>query len=1097
MTDFFVGLHRHSSASKLDGYGLPEQIAERLQELNQPYCGITDHGTLTGLFPLMKAFAARNIRGVPGVEYYHCADMKQRGKEKSSKKDRGSITNEIAHLTILAKNQIGYQNLLKMYARSFEAHYYKPRIDWDCVIQHQEGLIVLTGCVGGMLSRTINRGEDDLAFRWCEYLKEHIENFYVEIIPCPGLVPSHTSCRTLWRIAEELHLPTVFTDDAHFPRPEDHEVEDALICISLGNKKKDTDRKLRIPAYHYHCSGEEILQRAREVLPAVPEVDLIAAARRSVEIAESCDVELPRGRGPLFQVPAGLTALDLLKQWVEEGKEYRRSLDLLPPLDSNEWRHYEDRVAYELDIVRHHAFANYFLLVADIVRWANKNKYWCIARGSCGGSLLCWYLSITQINPIRFKLPVERFIDKSRSDMPDIDLDFDARYRDKCFEYLEEKYGKEHCAQIAALSTFRARQSIKDVCEVYDIPEWVGQSLVRMLPELDNEGGIKDKGQLAALFHQSPGAQQLLNQWPALKIAAELEGQIRVGSVHAAGFLVDQEPLENIVGVEAIPGKPRVIACDMNFAAQQGFLKIDALSVEMMSGVAEILDTLGHDFDWLYRLPLDDAPTYEMLSRGRNMGVFQLKGHSTGKLLLQLQPSHINDLVALAALGRPGPLQSGGAAEYIERKHGRTVMPAYHAKVMDILGETYGVVIYQEQVMGLMRVAGFDWPIVHKVRKLISKSGGAAAVDQFHSAYTLGMRQGGVAAGEAEHLWEQCKRAGGYVFNKAHGAMYALHAYWTAYLKCHHPAIFACIMANHEQKEAFQRQILREFRQQGGTLVLLDPNRSEQKFSSPEPNTILGGFQTLKGVGPGHAEKIIAKRPYRDWTHFLLNCPSSLAYDLQAAGVHTGEVDLDSALVIAPWFVNVKYLPIEKAAVQRFRVPPIRDIHHDMDGTKGSRLARIVGRVTDVQLSTTKKQGKPGVTTGVNERLLVTITDETGSIDVWFSGWKWQAIQRGRNPLRGPTDGIGNSVYAVAVISDDGTRLFGEDIVCFRESKGMVHARTRAALKAEQQKQRADDQQRCDLFALEENPQHPIATTAGKYPGRALARLEDQLRNIE
>src|SRR5579872_2138684 len=512
----YAALHSHSMYSRLDGAGDTDQIADRLVELGQQHSALTDHGTLFGIWPFFQSLKARGLQPIAGCEFYHRENMHQRGKEKGTKQQRGAASVEIAHLTVLAQNQMGYQNLLKLYQKSFtQGFYYKPSLDWKAVVEHQEALIVLSGCVGGMVSRLINKDQADLAFQWCDYLRNHIENWFIEIVPCPGLPISYAACRTLWKIAEELKLPTVLTDDAHFPRPEDHECEDAMLCISMGNKKKDEQRKLRIPAYHYRCSGEEILQRAREVLPSVPEADLIAAARRSVEIAESCDVELPRGRGPLFQVPEGLTAFDLLKQWVEEGKAYRRSLGLLPPLASDEWREYEERTEYELDIIRHHAFSNYFLLVADIVRWANKNKYWCIARGSCGGSLLCWYLSITQINPIQFKLPVERFIDKSRSDMPDIDLDFDARYRDECFAYLEKKYGKEHCAQIASLSTFRARQSIKDVCEVYDIPEWVGQAMVRLLPELDNEGGIKNKGQLAALFQQSEGAQRLLKDWPA------------------------------------------------------------------------------------------------------------------------------------------------------------------------------------------------------------------------------------------------------------------------------------------------------------------------------------------------------------------------------------------------------------------------------------------------------------------------------------------------------------------------------------------------------------------------------------------------------
>lgn len=1085
----------------MDGAVLPEQAADRLFEIGQTAIGCTDHGSVFGLIPMAQALKTRGIKLIPGCEFYHVPSV-QTDKEQGEKKDKQEQVRQgasVPHLTVLAKNDVGYRNLLKIYKQSFQRpyYYYKPRIDWDLLVRHQEGLIVLSGCVGGVISKAICSGREDRAYEWCRKYKEQIENFYIEILPCPGLhdmahenpekrVSSYVASKYLWNMAKELHLPVVLTDDGHFARPHDYELQDTLFCI--GQRRKMDEDRHRIPEYHYYCTGEDILQRAREVLPFAEEQELFAAAVRTVEIADTCEVELPRGKGPLFPISEyrqkeGWTPFELLRLWINQGKKYRESLGLLPPVGSKERKKYQEREAYELSIIQHHDFSNYFLLVADIVKWAKNIEFetseidaqtgkrrwqkgiWCVARGSCGGSLLCWYLSVTQLDPIKFNLPVERFIDKTRNDMPDIDLDFDARYRDCCFQYLEEKYGKEHCAQIAALSTFRPRQAIRDVCDVYKIPEEDGRAIIRHLPELDNEGGIKDKGQLKRLFQEVEAIQPLLKKYPELKIAAEAENHVRAQTIHAAGFVVDQQVLEEVVGVEEIEKKPRVIACDMNFAAQQGFLKIDALSVEMMAAVAEILATIGKDFDWLYQLPLDDAPTYEMLSQGRNMGVFQLKGHSTGKLLLQLQPSHINDLVALAALGRPGPLQSGGAQEYIERKHGRMAMPEYHKRVMEVLGDTYGVVIYQEQVMGLMRVAGFDWPDVHKIRKLISKSGGAAAVETFHPAYLAGMKKAGVPVKEAEHLWEQCKKAGGYAFNRAHGAAYAMHGYWTAYLKCHYPGTFACIMAKHEKKEAFQRQILRDFQQQGGKLILLDPNQSERKFSSPDPNTILGGFETIKGVGPNHAEQLVKGQPYRDWTDFFLRAPKALAHDLQQAGIHKGEIDLDSALVIAPWFVEVAYLPLEEAIFHRKQCHTIREVQQRME-SGGDRVARLVGRITDLQLSAGKKQSG-----GVSERLLVTITDPTGSVDVWFSGWKWEEIKKGRDPLRGPTEGLGNSVYCVAVISDDRTRLFGEDLICFRESKGLVHEQTRKAIKAAQQGE--DEEKVQKRLELSENPRHP------------------------
>lgn len=400
--------------------------------------------------------------------------------------------------------------------------------------------------------------------------------------------------------------------------------------------------------------------------------------------------------------------------------------------------------------------------------------------------------------------------------------------------------------------------------------------------------------------------------------------------------------------------------------------------------------------------------------------------------------------------------------------------------------------------MSLMRVAGFDWADVHKVRKLVSKSGGTAALEKYHIPYLDGMKAAGITNDEAEHLWVQCQKAGNYSFNQAHGAAYALHAYWTAYLKCHYSSVFSCMMANHENKEHFQRQILRDFQDQGGKLILLDPNRSQRKFSSPEANVILGGFETIKGVGPGHTEKILssrAQRPYRDWMDFLTRCPTSLSQDLQAAGAHTEKIDLDSALVIAPWFADVHYLPIEYAAAKQRNAQPIQAIHAQMEMKTGQRAVRIVGRVTSLQLSTTKKQGKPGITSGLNERLLVTITDETGSIDVWFSGWKWQEIQRGRKPLRGPTEGIGNSVYVLAVISSDWSRLFGEEMICFRESKGIVHALTCASLRKEQKKLAKQKQAGHDLFTSMENTQAP-PENQDRPSIKALAHLEAQLRSL-
>jgi DNA polymerase III subunit alpha len=1043
----FVGLHRHGMYSLLDGLGSPEQIVTRLKAINQCACATTEHGSAFSHIHFGTVMRAAGLRPLYGVEFYHCNNMHERGEMRSDKKEQGRQTGRLAHLTVLAQSQVGYKNLLKMYKLSYqEGFYYRPRIDWDCVVEHQEGLIVMTGCVGGLISRMIQHSQSEEAHRYCDYLSRRIEQFYVELVPCPGLEKtyhpdgsikspsSYEHCNQLYRIAKDLSLPMVMTDDGHFPDPSKHEAQDAAYCI--GQRKKMHEERYRIAKYHHYCSGEEIMARAREVMPEVPEVDLLSACAETVRIAERCDVELPRSTGPVYNIALavehqpGMTAFDLLVRWVEDGKAYRRSLGLLPPEDSIEWRHYEERLAYELDIIAFHAFSNYFLTVCDIVRWCRAQKYWCIARGSCGGSLACWYLGITQIDPMFFKLPVERFIDKTRKDMPDIDLDIDARYRDRVFTYLEEKYGKEHTAQIAALSTFRPKQAVRDVCDIYGLPQSVGHALINLLPEIENEGGIKAKGLLHQLFRESHAAQALLAAHPELAVAADLEGQIRNQTIHAAGFIVDCNDLSEIVGVVEQPGKARVVACDMNFAAQQGLLKIDALSVEMMAAVSELLDQEGHDHDWLYRLPFDDSEVYRILTEGRNTGLFQFKGQTTGRILKDLKPSNIFDLVALAALGRPGPLQSGGTREYIERKHGRMEMPDYHPKVMEVLGETYGVIVYQEQVMQLMRVAGLDWPDVHKIRKLISKSGGTQALEQYHQPYLEGMKRAGIGKEEANHLWVQCQKAGNYVFVKAHGAQYAVHAYWTAYLKAHYAAAFACVMVNHEKKEPQQRELLREFKADGGTLQLLDPNTSQVKFSSPKPNLILGGFQCLKGVGEIAAKELVAGAPYKNWTDFLLKCPAALARDLQAIGLHDGRIDLDVALAIAPWFVEIVYSPYEEEVFERMRCVTVRSVQEALHGGYAGRVVRMLGRLTDIETAISKTGN------GLAERATLTVTDPTGSLPIWFAAWCWEEIKRGREPLHGPDEGIGNSVLITAKISNDGHRLFGEDCLVMRASRG-------------------------------------------------------------
>lgn len=1047
----YYALHCHSSFSFRDGYGLPEQIADRLIEINQNGSAITDHGNVFAHIPMYHVFKKRGLHLTLGCEFYHCADLREKGGpvRKKDEKQRRAKSN---HITVLARDEIGYRNLLKLsYISNKEGYHYDPRIDWCELADHQEGLVVLSGCLGGRVSQNILAGNSQVARAQLQWARDHIEHFYVEVLPCPDDQNSEHSCVELWKLADELQIPVVITDDAHFPRPEDHRGQEALLCSNYRYKLHDNKtRAYRIAKYHYHHNGEMMLARCQSVLGGVrSDNEIVAAIERSTQIAAECNVELRRCSGPVVTVPEGMTADDQLVRWIDQGKAYRRSLGLLPEESSPEWQVYQDREQYELSILRHHKFQNYFLLVTDIVQWSQSQRIWCIARGSAGGSLLCYYLQIIQIDPIQHKLPVERFIDFSRNDMPDIDIDFDARYRERVFEYIESKYGKEHCAQIAALSRYGAKQAVRDIGDICDLPAQVTQTVKRLLPELDDEGeGIKSTGHLHRLFREHPHAQALLKAYPDLILAAMIEGQIRQHTIHAAGFVVDQEVLTDVIGIVDRPGHARIVSCDKDYASLQGLLKFDALAVNMLTAIAAMLEAMGVWVDWLYRLPLNDKETYQMLCRGANMGVFQMKGHTTGRLLMQLQPTEFADLVALAALGRPGPLQSGGTQDYIDRKHGRKRMPDYHPLIMNVLGDTYGVVIYQEQVMQVATdVGGLSVADAHKIRKLISKSGGSAALEKYHEPYLAGAKERGVWEEEAERVWRMCQEAGDYVFNKAHGAQYAQVGYWSAYLKCHYPTQFSVCCANYEKNAAFRRQLLREFRQQGGHLVLLDPNQSHARFSSPKEGIIVGGFETLHGCGTVQARALESGQPYRDWHDFLRRCPSVVRDALVASQIYKGEVDLDVALAIAPWYVEITYSQFEQEAFERMRCEPIEAVLHRIETRHGSRIATILGRITDIEVGSAKKNSKSVAVPG-NQSVTLSISDPTGSIDIRIAGWKIKEIFATQNPFSGPMNGIGNTVWIQLLISEDYSQVYGERLILVRESKGYLPDSVKRAMES-------------------------------------------------
>ncbi len=1045
----YCGLHRHSSGSLLDGYGRGAQIAERLVELGQKACGITDHGTVLMHAEFSAELIKRGIRPVFGVEYYHVPFLRQAAKRGSRTKEEAEGY-DIAHITVLAKDQVGYRNLLKLSTLSYEKGFYKkPSIDTESLLCHQEGLIVLSGCVIGHISRLINKNELDKAREWLDYFKRSIEHFYVEICPCPSLQISKTACTHLWEMAHELEIPCVVTDDAHFPKPSDYLAQDTLLCANTRTRWRPY-REFQLPEYHFHCSGEEILQRARETLPDVPVADLVRAIEQSVTIAESCTAELPRSTGPIFKIekiPAGMQPIDLLRQWVQEGKAYRRKLGLLPPEDSAEWQTYLQREEYEFGIIAHHKFEGYFLIVSDMVRWANENNCWCIARGSCGGSLLCWYLGITQIDPIRFDLPVERFIDYTRSDLPDIDVDFDAEARDRVFAYLESEYGTEHCAHIAALSSFGARQALNDVGFVHEIPVGDLAVLTALVPEAEEaDEGLHDAQVLRRLYLTSETARTIFKKHRKLLLAIQLEGQFRTSSVHAAGFIVDSKPLTETVGICSRPGKVRCVAVNKDYAAQQGLLKIDVLSSYTMTGIVHCLKVIGKDVHWLYQLPLDDPDTFGILGDGLNQGLFQIQGSAAGRILKDLKPETFDELAAVVALARPGPMQSGSVEHFIQRARGYEGSPVLHPIFQKILDRTHGIILYQEQVMGVAREAGgFDWGKVGKVRKLISKSGGANAVLEYEPEYLAGAKEREIPEEEARQVWQQCLAAGNYLFNAAHGYAYALVAYWTAYLKAHYPSEFTAAMAQCFRGQAAEdkrRLLFRDFQRMGGKVKLLDYDKSQGSFTVLKDGTVLGGFGDIKGWGPEAVRTTLAareRRAFASWSDFYGRTARSLGELVRLTGVHTDRLDTDVLLSIAPWYPAIYLNEIEMAAKAKLKAIPIRSLERAQERMDIESVP-IVGRITAVRVvdmvAQAKKYGGAAPKKGeARYRAVVTVTDDTGSVDVSFSAPKWEEIADRNRIYLEPEEGRGCSVVVDLTFSFDRARIYGENLRIIRKWK--------------------------------------------------------------
>lgn len=855
MNDPFVHLHVHSEYSFLDGYGHPSQFVARAKELGQAAIAITDHGNVSAHKKWYDACKKVGIKPLLGVEAYVVDDSEKRDSRR------------MWHITLLAKNLIGYRNVLAIVTRSWEhGFYYKPRTDWQTLKQYSEGLIATSGCPSGRLGRGIThdhwRGQSVV-----DELKRQaalFNDYYVEVSPWQ-YAEGITVAQEVYAAARKEGLPLVLTMDAHYPNADDAYTQDVMLCIQNNVKFSDPERMKFSQQDFCINSGPEMVAKWEVIhgnrLPLLDEMIL-----NTGKIAESVELEFPRATPLSFQHKGDKT--DLLRQWCEQGMDRRKV---------NDRPAYRERLEYEFGLVKAKHFEDYFLVVADMIVWAKDNGILVgPARGSSCGSLMCYVLRITEIDPILHGLMFERFIDMSRADLPDIDIDFESERRNEVKTYLGMKYGHDRVANLATFGTFKGKLCLQDIGRVFSdkIPWGAVEETKRLIVQrssADSRAGYTVEDTFVN-FEQAAGH---LKKYPELGLAKKLEGQIRQLGIHAAGVVISNEPVGNFASMYVTSKKERVISMDYADATSVGLLKIDILGLTALTAMKRAMTLIKnrHDIDIdLERLRLDDEEVYDNFCRQHLQGIFQFEGESTRQVCRQVQPRTFEDLVAINALSRPGPLHSGGTTSFIERRFGREKVVALHPMLDEIVKPTYGITVYQEQVMQVVRLMGkFDWSGITAVRKMMSKKYGDEAFGAMRDKFVEGATSQGVAKENALAVWANICTFGSWAFNKSHSVAYSVMAYQLMWLKTHYPIEFYASVIACEPVADKQRKLFKEYVGDGEKVLPVCINASELNVSCDGKGLRLG-FDAVVGLGEKVAVKIIANRPYSGNIDFNRRC---------------------------------------------------------------------------------------------------------------------------------------------------------------------------------------------------------------------------------
>src|SRR6202790_1045809 len=849
----FVHLHLHSDYSLLDGACDVEKLVERVHELGMPAVAMTDHGNIFGAVHFVNAAHKVGVKPIVGCELYIC------------KKDDHVITrtppdgDTYNHLLVLAENEEGYRNLVKITSEaSLHGFYYKPRVSKKFLAEHSKGLIGLSGCLKGEVAERLMEEKYESARDAAVFYRDIFgkDNYFLEIQD-QGLEMEHRIHPHLFQLQKELGLPLVATNDSHYLCEDDAHAQDVMLCIQTGKSIQDTNRMKFQGTDFYVKSYDEMFR----VFKDAPDV-----LSRTLAIAERCSTRLEKVSNPFphFDVPAGYTLDSYFEHVTREG--FARRLELLRSLHAqgrvkHSLAEYEQRLARELAIIQQMQFSGYFLIVWDFIRYAKENNIPVgPGRGSAAGSLVSYSMNITDLDPLQHELFFERFLNPERISMPDIDIDFCMNRRGEVIDYVTRKYGRENVAQITTFGTMAAKAAIKDVGRAMDMPYSDVDRIAKMVPTTLNiklDDALKESAALQEAYQKDPQVRQLLDT------ARKLEGLVRNSGVHAAGVVISPRPLIDLVPLHKTKNDEIVTAFDMVAIEKMGLLKMDFLGLTTLTILDDTLKLIAQKGTNLKLddIPLEDQETYaKVFHKGLTSGVFQFESSGMRDVLRRYQPNSIEDLTALNALYRPGPIQGGMIDDFIERKHGRRKIEYELPELKEILQETLGVFVYQEQVMqAANKLAGYSLGEADLLRRAMGKKNAEEMAKQ-REGFVQGATQRGFPPKKIEKIFDLMAQFAGYGFNKSHSAAYALLAYHTAYLKTHHPIDFmAALLTSVTGSTDDVVKYINECREMGIAVEAPDINVSDANFT-PHGESIRFGLAAVKNVGGNAIESIVAAR---------------------------------------------------------------------------------------------------------------------------------------------------------------------------------------------------------------------------------------------